>query len=206
LIERGGDTLIFSFFTAPEHTTLFAQAVIDITKGQTMQYWLEQVADSSRYYVLKIQSSAGREAMIGFGFRDRDQATDLRECLQHYEKAIRREKQANTAKLAGPSFSVPVMSEGEKIHVDRNSGRARITKKAAAPVDGHSPVPLLKKPPPSPALLKKPPPPPPALEEEQPPPAQVAAKSDVKKMTVAMGEVGLDAAEGVGQEGADGAV
>jgi hypothetical protein len=216
LVERGGDTLIFSFMAPPESNTVFAQAVIDIssaapgTGGQpmTMQHWLEQVADSSRYYVLKIQSAeGGREATIGFGFRDREQGTDLRECLQHYEKSIRREKQAaaataatatSTSSTGGTStFSVPVLKEGEIIHVDRTSGKTSITKKKAA----RSGVPM---------LLKKPPPPSSEAGEKAvvavavapvaatvPKVAAAAAtepsKEDVKEMTTEMGDIELNA-------------
>jgi len=146
LVERRGDTLTFSFLAAPDNN-LFAQAIIDITTGQMMKHCLEQVVDSSRYFVLKIQSSTGREATIGFGFRDREEATDLRECLQHYEKSIRREKQASTGETE--SYHVPVLKQGEKIHVDRNSGKTTITKVPGGA--GQSAVPLLKKPPPAPA-------------------------------------------------------
>lgn len=31
--------------------------------------FLEQVVDSSRYFAIRIQGDAGKEAMIGFGFR-----------------------------------------------------------------------------------------------------------------------------------------
>jgi hypothetical protein len=214
LVERGGDTLVFSFMAPPESNTVFAQAVIDITNGQTMQYWLEQVADSSRYYVLKIKSSEGREATIGFGFRDREQGTDLRECLQHYEKSIRREKQAETAPVS--TFTVPVLGEGEKIHVDRNSGKTSIKKKKPT-ADG--------KPRAAPFLLKKPPPPSPepppsplskekpkvvaAAAAETPKEADEAAPSsekDVKKMTAVMGEIDLDTEEANDEKGAGGEI
>jgi hypothetical protein len=181
----------------PESNTVFAQAVIDISAGQTMQHWLEQVADSSRYYVLKIQSSEGREATIGFGFRDREQGTDLRECLQHYEKSIRREKQAETATATGAStFSVPVLKEGEIIHVDRSSGKTSIaTKKKSA--RGGVPMLLKKPPPPSPEGREKkivPAAPAVAAAETTPKVAATATTSekDVKEMTAVIGDIDLD--------------
>ena len=109
-----------------------------------LNHWLEQVVDSSRYFSLKIQGAGGREATIGFGFRDRDQATDLRESLQHYEKSLSREKNAKS--LAG-SFSIPKMEDGEKIHVNR-AGKSTITTKCKEAGGRSGAVPLLKKPPP----------------------------------------------------------
>ena len=219
LVERGGDTLVFSFMAPPESNTVFAQAVIDISAGQTMQHWLEQVADSSRYYVLKIKSSEGREATIGFGFRDREQGTDLRECLQHYEKSIRREKQAETATATGAStFSVPVLKEGEIIHIDRMSGKTSISTKKEKSARGGVPK-----------LLKKPPPPSPEAGEKAKvaaaPAAAVAAtpkvaasapisekdlttsapisEKDVNEMTAVMGDIELNAEKADGAEDKD---
>ena len=53
----------------------FALAQLDVTKGGKVKSFLEQVVDSSRYFVVKIQGQGNREALIGFGFRDRDAAT-----------------------------------------------------------------------------------------------------------------------------------
>lgn len=205
LVERGGDTLVFSFMSPPDSNTVFAQSVIDITTGQTMQHWLEQVADSSRYYVLKIQSKEGREATIGFGFRDREQGTDLRECLQHYEKSIRREKLAESHTTTASTFSVPVLKEGEIIHVDRNSGKTSITKRKESTRGG---VPM---------LLKKPPPPSPEATPKKaaapaaaatPKVADVAAaapssEKEVKNMTTDMGDIALDAEKADNGDGSD---
>ena len=79
LVERRADAFVLEF----QHSgnQVFAQATCDVTKGGSAARFLEQVVDSSRYFVVKIQGGGGREALIGFGFRDRDQATDLRESL-----------------------------------------------------------------------------------------------------------------------------
>jgi hypothetical protein len=192
----------------PESNTVFAQAIIDISAGQTMQHWLEQVADSSRYYVLKIQSTEGREATIGFGFRDREQGTDLRECLQHYEKSIRREKQAESATSTASTFCVPVLKEGEVLHVDRNSGKTSISTKKKTARSG------------APMLLKKPPPPSPEVGEKSKVKAAPAAAAetpkvgadadadaapskDVKEMTTGMGDIELSAEKAAGEEDKD---
>lgn len=146
LVERRGDTLTISFLNDDK---LFCQAIIDTTK-QSIQHWFEQVADSSRYFVLKIQNESGREATIGFGFRDRDEAMALRESLQHYERSISRELQA--AESPTNTFSVPALGEGEQFHVDKATGKTTISKTTKSAGGGGSAVgavPLLKKPPPS---------------------------------------------------------
>ena len=179
LVERRGDVLVLEFYHDNNSKQLFAASRIDITTGQKVQHWIEQVVDSSRYFVLKIQGAAGRQALIGFGFRDRDQATDLRESLQHYEKSIAR--QANSASLSG-SFSIPKMEKGEKIHVNRSGGGSKSTKMvkkkegSTSSSNGSGPIPLLKKPPPSP---------------DEPEKAKPSAKM-MKQMMFSMGDLNLD--------------
>lgn len=165
LVERRADTLAFDF---NHDGQLFAHGVVDlIGSGQPMQHFVEQVVDSSRYFVLKIQGEGGREATIGFGFRERDQATDLRETLQHYEKAVRREN-STEASSSIASFSVPAMAEGEKIHVDLG-GKTTSVVKAEGGGSGGGDVPLLRKP---------------------PPPSEDAK---VAQMSIQMGDIDLDA-------------
>jgi len=169
LVERQGDGLVLEFH---HDDKLFAVSQIDITHGQQIQHWIEQVVDSSRYFVLKIQGGGGREALIGFGFRDREQATDLREALQHYEKSISRQENSAT----GSSFSVPKMQADEKIHVNR-SGKTKMVKKKEGSTASGSVVPLLnKKPPPSP---------------DEPEKGKPSAKM-INKMMFSMGDLNLD--------------
>jgi Protein of unknown function (DUF1681) len=144
---------------------LFAQSVIDCTPNtnnnagggtagppKRVQHWLEQVIDSSRYFTLKIAGQGGREAMIGFGFRDREVATDLRESMQHYEASIRREVEASETLANSPKYIIHKLAEGEKIHV--NTGKEGSTsyrvKKDVHQGPSNKAIPLLlKKPPPS---------------------------------------------------------
>jgi adaptin ear-binding coat-associated protein 1/2 len=131
---------------------LFAQSKMELHRETEFKLnrWLEQVVDSSRYFALKIQGAGGREATIGFGFRDRDMATDLRESLQHYERSITREKNAKT--LEG-SFSVPKLVDGETIHINLagKSSPSRFRKEQGG--SGSGVVPLLKRPP-APVVLE----------------------------------------------------
>jgi len=77
--------------------SLFAQCEMDMkaagAKGQT--FYLQQVADSSRYWVLRIADKVtGRSAFIGFGFRDRDTATELRSAIQDSLRFLQREEES----------------------------------------------------------------------------------------------------------------
>ena len=166
-VERRGDTLVLEF--QAENGGVFAQSTLDITKGGKVEQFLEQCVDTSRYFAVKIQGGGGRTATIGFGFRDRERATDLREALQYYKKSIEREIESKNAPTL--NFHIPKLAEGEKIHIGGKSGKTKVvkdSKKGGA-------VPLLgKKPPGGPVLLKKPPPsassstsPPPTSDETQ---------------------------------------
>lgn len=144
LVERRGDALVLEF----QHDGgVFAQALLDVTKGAKVAQFLEHVVDSSRYYVVKIQGGGGREALIGFGFRDREKATDLREALDHYQRSIQRESEAET-KVG--SYHVPKLGDGEKIHVNK-SGKSTVVVKDDKTSGGGATIPLLGKKPPPPA-------------------------------------------------------
>mmetsp|Transcript_16292 Transcript_16292/g.32757 ORF Transcript_16292/g.32757 Transcript_16292/m.32757 type:complete len:273 (-) Transcript_16292:76-894(-) len=206
LVERRGDAFVLEF----QHSgnQVFALATCDVTKGGSAEHFLEQVVDSSRYFVVKIQGGGGREALIGFGFRDRDKAIDLRESLQHYQRAMERESQSETSPTS--KFKVPELAEGEKIHVNvPGKGKSRTKGKSAG---GGGGLFLLKKPPPpadgagveTKSLLKPPPPPADGEDEE----TKVETKP-VENVTISMENVNLQAdADAVekSDEGSDGAV
>jgi len=141
LVERREDTLVLEF---QADGGVFAQSTLDTTKGGKVAQFLEQCVDTSRYFVVKIQGAGGREAMIGFGFRDREKATDLRESLQHYEKSIQREAEAH--ETVG-NFHIPQLAEGEKIHVGGKTGKTKVVKSKEKKVG----IPLLSKKPPPPS-------------------------------------------------------
>lgn len=54
---------------------------------------VETVADSSRYFVLKIEDGRGKHAFIGLGFTERNEAFDFNVALSDHEKYIRREQE-----------------------------------------------------------------------------------------------------------------
>lgn len=159
-------------------STIFAQAVIDcslplatssgtageppttlLQQQRKIQHWIEGTIDSSRYFTLRITSGGGREALIGFGFRDRDQAIDLRESLQHYEASMRREYEASTMNNSDNTastiskYTIPKLADGERIHVrtgkssDGNKATKSKSKATDSPTKSDRPI-LLKKPPP----------------------------------------------------------
>ena len=171
-MEQHGDVLflLFRFLQTPDDPSsiaVFAKAKIDLSatnaggKKLSMEYFVESVVDSSRYFVVRIlDESSGREARIGFGFRDREEATDFRESLNFYQKSIRRKEEAAEAAkhFANDSDSAAAtaklsLGEGEKIHINLGKGKSKkstITKSTPDKAPGSTGKPmLLKKPPPA---------------------------------------------------------
>ena len=194
-VERR-DNFLHLQFLADDGKNLFAEAFTDastVPKGKNLlQTWCEPVVDSSRYFVTKILGAGGREAMIGFGFRDRDAAVDLREALLFMEKSMERESQAASLH----SFSVPVMGKDQKIHVNTGKGKkSKIVSEAKAGGTQGGAIPLLKKKPPPSALLTKKPPP--SADEAGNKSAQIeTGERDIDEITVDMGDIDLDARPG----------
>ena len=183
LVERRGDLLVLEFLSGD---SVFCQSSVDLRNGKSLQQWLEPVVDSSRYFVVKIQGAGNKQATIGFGFRSRDEATDLRESVQHYQKSMQREEQAKSG--GGETFSIPKLAADEKIHVGKN-GKTTITKIEKSKSNA---VPLLKKKPPA------------ASPEQQP---KESVEKKVEKMSIQMGDINLDAgAENNGGDESEGAV
>ena len=76
---------------------------------------LEPVADSSRYFVLRIEDSRGQHAFIGMGFRQRSHAFDLNVALQEFQEEV--EGGDETKKIDfGPEEDFS-LKEGQKIRV-----------------------------------------------------------------------------------------
>jgi Protein of unknown function (DUF1681) len=121
-----------------EQPKVFASSCINLSSqsnNTNVLSYVEQVVDSSRYYTIKIMSGT-RTAMIGFGFRERDDSIDFKEAIQFYQNSINRQKQVqilsspandnnNTngshqeiieSKLAA-KYVVPKLQEGQKMHI-----------------------------------------------------------------------------------------
>eukprot|EP00979_Chaetoceros_neogracilis_P013120 scaffold3686_cov228-Chaetoceros_neogracile.AAC.5 len=76
---------------------LFAKCIVRLNltsdKPQPkMDYWVDAVVDSSRYFVIRISDEeSGREAHIGMGFRERNDALDFKMSLDDYAKTMKKE-------------------------------------------------------------------------------------------------------------------
>ena len=83
---------------------LFAKCHIALDfddETKKIEHWVEAVVDSSRYSVIRISDDrTGREAHIGMGFRERNDAVNFKMALQEYENALRRERKAEAMHLA----------------------------------------------------------------------------------------------------------
>lgn len=169
---------------APEGATeqyLFAQCMICLNLSGSdgpelkMNYFVEAVTDSSRYFVIRISDEkSGREAHIGMGFRERNDAMNFKMSLQEYENAMRKEAIATESLLSKRDSDIDhdndttyenetvgelgvsslTLKEGEKIHVSIKGIEGRRKKKSIG--GGHTGTSdstgakslLLRKPPP----------------------------------------------------------
>eukprot|EP00586_Coscinodiscus_wailesii_P019485 CAMPEP_0172504042 /NCGR_PEP_ID=MMETSP1066-20121228/174808_1 /TAXON_ID=671091 /ORGANISM="Coscinodiscus wailesii, Strain CCMP2513" /LENGTH=265 /DNA_ID=CAMNT_0013280035 /DNA_START=82 /DNA_END=876 /DNA_ORIENTATION=+ len=122
---------------------LFAQSKIKYDDNPNMQHWVENVVDSSRYFVVRISDEKRkREAHIGLGFRERNDATDFKMGLMEYVKMMKREKMAEemikthdsedaegspegVASSPLAALSKLTLKEGEKIHVSLPTNHER---------------------------------------------------------------------------------
>jgi len=69
--------------------------------NHTMDHWVKPVADSSRYFAVRVtDEKGGRQAVIGLGFREREEAADFSQCLINYHNAIARERLNRGADMA----------------------------------------------------------------------------------------------------------
>lgn len=104
-IERRGDVLLIVFTFQKEGgkgSSLFALCKIDLVGApHGMDHYVKPVADSSRYYAVRVtDEKEGREAVIGLGFREREEAADFSQCLINYHNAIARERLNRGANMA----------------------------------------------------------------------------------------------------------
>jgi len=105
-VERRGDVLLLIFTythgdVGPKsQQKLFALCPLDIVNQTDSEkkktgHFVEAALDSTRYFVVRVtDEKSDREALIGLGFRDREEAGDFRTALAKYESDIKRE-QAN---------------------------------------------------------------------------------------------------------------
>ncbi|XP_069040191.1 adaptin ear-binding coat-associated protein 2 isoform X2 [Lepisosteus oculatus] len=113
---------------------LFAQAPVEQYPGIAV----EGVADSSRYFVVRIEDGSGRHAFIGIGFADRGDSFDFNVALQDHFKWVR--KEGELAREEASQSSVPKLDlgfkEGQTIKI--NIGNMKRKEKDGAPAAARS--------------------------------------------------------------------
>lgn len=176
---------------------LFAQSKITLDLSSnaktklTIGHWIEIVTDSSRYFVIRISDEQrNKEAHIGIGFRERNDALNFKMSLQEYENTMRKEAMVNdnfnedinqsydatgTASSDGgegiadsqdygmdttETLSKLTLKEGEKIHINLKGASSSRNRAKKSSLE-HSPS--SEKPP---KLLKIPPPPSMAMDSD----------------------------------------
>lgn len=185
IVNRRDDSLCINIMAdrpkanAPTGATesyLFAQSIIQVKSDKSshkLEHWVEPVVDSSRYFAMRIRDSrSGREALIGVGFRERNDATNFRMTMEDYVAALKREEkaqvlhqqfeqslehQSNKGDDGGVQQPLPAMSnlslkEGEKIHINikGGGGSKRVTPTVAKKQTPKKGLVGLRKPPPPP--------------------------------------------------------
>eukprot|EP00542_Grammatophora_oceanica_P012896 CAMPEP_0194027026 /NCGR_PEP_ID=MMETSP0009_2-20130614/1263_1 /TAXON_ID=210454 /ORGANISM="Grammatophora oceanica, Strain CCMP 410" /LENGTH=185 /DNA_ID=CAMNT_0038665961 /DNA_START=413 /DNA_END=970 /DNA_ORIENTATION=+ len=141
---------------------------MDLSGGQPLLYFCEGVVDSSRYFAIRIiDEKRDKSALIGLGFRERDDASNFRMALQDWERSLAREKQAaeihdafeeqtgaepasQDQQLAAATTSKLTLKEGEKIHINLKGHGGSAPRKAKS-AGGSSGAPILLSKPPPPA-------------------------------------------------------
>jgi len=95
-----------------------------------MEYWVEAVTDSSRYFAIRISDEkTGREAHVGMGFRERNDALSFKMSLQEYENIMRKEAVAlnmsdsasSNSSSTGHMDGVSSLSQGQSISGGKSS-------------------------------------------------------------------------------------
>jgi hypothetical protein len=104
-IERRGDVLliVFSFHKEGSGASLlFALTKVEIADTNfPIEHYVQPVGDSSRYFVVRVtDENGGREAVIGLGFREKEEAADFAQCLANYNNAISRERLSKGEQMA----------------------------------------------------------------------------------------------------------
>jgi len=83
---------------------------------------VENVSDSSRYFVLRIDDGIGKHAFIGLGFTERNEAFDFNVALSDYDKYVQREAEKSRGALNDHCNSLSSLDlrlkEGETMRIN----------------------------------------------------------------------------------------
>eukprot|EP00921_Rhytidocystis_pertsovi_P000909 GHVQ01001579.1.p1 GENE.GHVQ01001579.1~~GHVQ01001579.1.p1 ORF type:complete len:349 (-),score=81.08 GHVQ01001579.1:1269-2315(-) len=125
-----------------------AVSLIDATSGKlfakcpiTENYDLsvERTVDSSRYFVLKVESGSGRHAFIGMGFESRNDAFDFNCALSDYSRRrqveVQEHSRSELSDLPQKDYS---LKEGQKIKVNLKGLKTRHRDQRPLPCVGTS--------------------------------------------------------------------
>jgi adaptin ear-binding coat-associated protein 1/2 len=89
--------------------TLFAQCPVEISKELALELYVQDCADSSRYFMVRVEDEATkRRAYLGIGFPERASAFNFKAALQDYVKYIYR--QMEVAAMAAQAAAGEAMS------------------------------------------------------------------------------------------------
>lgn len=91
-----GEAAMLQLFNIEKDKGLVAACPIALDLDQSkpeanLEFWVEQVKDSSRYFVIRmVDPKTKRQALLGIGFRDRNAAFEFQEALEHHFKRVLR--------------------------------------------------------------------------------------------------------------------
>jgi len=102
------------------------------TPKPSMDYWVEPVTDSSRYFAMRISDEqTGREAHVGMGFRERNDALSFKMSLQEYENIMRKEAKVqsmldsanvnSSTEIVGHADEISTLAQGEGTGISTES-------------------------------------------------------------------------------------
>ncbi|POM68687.1 Adaptin-like protein [Phytophthora palmivora] len=129
-VLQKGDACFIQLFEPQTDTdaapSLFAQCPLQITRELTMDVYVHDCVDSSRYFMLRVEDEkSGRRAFVGIGFPDRTVAFNFKATVQDYAKyALRQlevQQETEMKETAGqispkkPDLSLP---EGTTIRIN----------------------------------------------------------------------------------------
>eukprot|EP01135_Chromosphaera_perkinsii_P002139 Nk52_evm73s217 gene=Nk52_evmTU73s217 len=127
---------------------LFASCPVE----ENIHQAVEQVIDSSRYFVLRIQDDSGRHAFIGMGFADRGDSFDFNVSLQDHFRHYKLEEEASRAPALDNTPSADYsLKEGETITV-KIKGKSGGSRPRPAAQQGMGSGGIILPPPPGPGV------------------------------------------------------
>ncbi|KAJ0392673.1 hypothetical protein P43SY_006952 [Pythium insidiosum] len=123
---------------AAAERTLFAQCPVEITPELPLEVYVQDCADSSRYFLLRVEDdTTKRRAYIGIGFAERGSALDFKAALLDYVKYVHRMHEAAALAAAGPRAAdgAPSPSKSQDLSIPKGA-TIRINLKINSGTDG----------------------------------------------------------------------